>query len=196
MLKEVINKIINEIWPTTLICLVILVALRLTYLIKNKQKIVLYKELLSLWFIIYIICLFYVVTYQDVSYSTSNFIPFKEMFRYHLGSRLFIKNVLGNMLLFVPFGFFAAYYLQTKSVSLVFILSLLVSLTIEITQLMIGRVFDIDDIILNVVGGIIGIYIYTICTTIFDKTSALLKKETIYNIILVIGIIGMILYLV
>ena len=32
-----------------------------------------------------------VVTFQDVSWSTSNFTPFKEIFRYEIGDRLFYK---------------------------------------------------------------------------------------------------------
>lgn len=34
------------------------------------------------------------------------------------------------------------------------------SVTVETTQLLIGRVFDIDDIILNIIGGIVGYGIY------------------------------------
>lgn len=196
MLKIVLNKIIYKTWPTILICIVILASLRMTYLIKNRQRIVLYKELLSLCFIVYILCLFYIVTYQDVNYSTSNFLPFKEMFRYHLGSRLFIKNVLGNMLLFVPYGFFVSYYLRTTRVNLIFLLSLILSVTIEVTQLVIGRVFDIDDITLNLIGGVIGAYLYVFTLSINNKMCSLLKKETIYNIIMLIGMIIVILYLV
>src|SRR5699024_1806752 len=111
---------------------------------------------ITLLFIIYVLCLFYVVTFQDVSWSTSNFTPFSEMFRYEIGSRLFIKNVLGNVILFLPYGFFAAYYLKLKKPWSILGLSILVSLTIETTQLLIGRVFDIDDIILNTIGGLFG----------------------------------------
>ena len=38
-------------------------------------------------------------------------IPFKEMFRYNIGSRLFVKNVLGNMLMFLPY--FLVFILKT-----------------------------------------------------------------------------------
>ena len=70
-----------------LIVTVILVSARIVYFVKNKQKIVLYEELLKYSFIIYVLSLFYVVTFQDVSWSTSNFIPFKEMFRYPIFRR-------------------------------------------------------------------------------------------------------------
>lgn len=68
---------------------------------KNNEHFSLYKELLMLSMIIYVLMLFQVVTSQDVvNWSSNNFIPFKEMLRYRFGSRLFIKNVLGNLILF------------------------------------------------------------------------------------------------
>ena len=111
MFRNTILKILQDSWPMVLICCVIIISMRVVYLVKNKQIPVFYKEILGLGFIIYIMTLFYVVTFQDVSWSTSNFIPFKEMFRYDFGTRLFFKNVLGNMILFIPYGFFISYFL-------------------------------------------------------------------------------------
>ena len=105
MIRKSLLEILGEVWPTILISSVIAISMRLVYLIKNKQKIVFYRELLALIFIIYVLCLFYVVTFQDVGWSSSNFIPFKEMFRYNFGSNLFIKNVLGNIILFFAIWF-------------------------------------------------------------------------------------------
>ena len=45
-------------------------------------------------------------------------------------------------------------------------LVLFASLSIELTQLFIGRVFDVDDILLNVLGGIIGYLFYYILSKI------------------------------
>ena len=109
LIRSSILEILGEVWPTILISSVIAISMRLVYLIKNKQKIILYRELLALIFIIYVLCLFYVVTFQDVGWSSSNFVPFKEMFRYSFGSKLFIKNVLGNIIMFIPYGFFVSY---------------------------------------------------------------------------------------
>ena len=80
-------------WPMIAIGVIIAVLLRTTYLIVNKQKLILHEELLKLCFIIYILCLFYAVTFQDVSWSSHNYIPFKEILRYDLGSSLFYKNI-------------------------------------------------------------------------------------------------------
>ena len=106
MFDVTIVNILSNIWPMIVIFTVILSSYRLAYLLKFKESFVFYDEVLKLGFIIYIMALFYVVTFQDVSWSTSNFIPFKEMLRYEIGSPLFIKNVIGNMIMFLPYGFF------------------------------------------------------------------------------------------
>lgn len=110
MFRSSLLEILSETWPTILICSVIIVSMRVIWILKEKEPICLYKELLGLGFVIYVMCLFYVVTFQDVSWSTSNLIPFKEMFRYELGTKLFVKNVLGNMIMFMPYGFFVSYF--------------------------------------------------------------------------------------
>lgn len=190
---KTIQSVIDMTWPMVIISVVIVVSLRITYLIKNHQKLVLYKELLMLSFIIYILCLFQIVTFQDaVTWSSNNFIPFKEMFRYQIGSRLFIKNVLGNIILFLPFGFFTAYYLDIKKPYLIIILTLIASTSIEFVQLSIGRVFDIDDIMLNTIGGIVGFYLFSILSKIGKTLPNFMKSELFLNLISVIILIGVI----
>ena len=130
--------------------------------------------------------LFYVVTFQDVSWSSSNFIPFKEMLRYRIFSNLFFKNVVGNMIMFLPYGFFTSYFLKLDRKKTIIYLSLLVSCTIEFTQLLIGRVFDVDDIILNVLGGLFGYFIYRFVYFVRDHLPKVLKNNIFYNIIVVI----------
>lgn len=194
MFQDTVVNIINDIWPMILIIVVILVSLRITDIIINKKKIVLYNDLLILLFIVYILCLFHVVTFQDVNFGNSNFIPFKEMFRYEFLSRLFIKNVMGNVLLFVPYGFFSCYILKTRKFYVPFILLIVASVTIETVQYYIGRVFDIDDIILNIVGGIIGYIIYVILDKINNNLPKIFKKELFLNIVLIFGIIIALIY--
>ena len=186
VIRNTFIQIFGETWPTIIISMVILISMRLIYIIKNKEELIIYRELMMLIFIIYVVCLFYVVTFQDVSWSTSNYVPFHEITRYEFGSRLFIKNVVGNIILFIPYGFFVTYYLKFKKPYPVIILSVLVSLTIETTQLLIGRVFDIDDILLNIVGSTIG---FVICYSLYkfnDHLPNILKKPIVYNIILLL----------
>lgn len=55
-------------------------------------------------------------------------------------------------------------------------MSILVSLTIEVVQKYIGRSFDVDDIILNVVGGILGFLVYIGLDAIRKKLPSIFQK--------------------
>lgn len=187
MLKNTIQSVINFTWPMIVISIVIIVSLRLSYLLKNKEKIVLYREIMMLVFIIYILCLFQVVTFQDdVSWASNNFIPFKEIMRYKITNRLFIKNVLGNMIMFLPFGFFTSLYLKSEKITLPLLLTLIASLSIEIVQMIIGRVFDVDDIMLNLIGGVLGYLVYSMFRNMSNHLPSFCRKEWFLNIVSVI----------
>ena len=193
MLKPITNTlhgVISITWPMVLISCVVIVGLRISYLIKNKKKFVIYKELLSLSFLIYIMCLFQVVTFQDdVTWSSNNFVPFKEIFRYSFNSKLFYRNVIGNVAIFVPFGYYVNYYCKSKNITYSLLITLIVSTTIETIQLALGRSFDIDDIILNVLGGVVGYLLYIFSEFIFKKTSEKVKNSFLLNLICVLIII-------
>ena len=195
MLRDSILEIFNHTWPMIIICTVIISSMRMIYVIKNKHEFIFYKEMMMLAFIVYIMGIFYVVTFQDVSWSTSNFIPFKEMFRYEFGSRLFFKNVVGNTIMFMPYGFFIGYFLKIDKKRMAVILTAITSLTIELTQLKIGRVFDIDDILLNVLGGLIGFCIYHFISKIKDNLPEFLKNRVFYNIMILLLMVAFVLYL-
>lgn len=196
MLKPISNTIqgvINFTWPMVIISMIILVSFRICYLIKSKEKIVIYKELSMLIFGIYILCLFQVVTFQDdVTWATNNFIPFKEIMRYNITSRLFFKNVLGNMIMFLPFGFFVSYYLKSEKLTLPLFLILIASISIEVVQLLIGRVFDVDDIILNILGGLLGYAVYFVLRRIGERLPSFTKKEWFLNALSILIFIGLV----
>lgn len=190
-LKKMIINMIYFAWPMVVISIVILTSLRIVYLIKNKERFILYKELSMLFFVVYILSLFQVVTFQDVSWSGSNFTLFKEILRYKLGTKLFYRNILGNMVLFLPYGFFASYYLKLKKTLPAFILIIVASLSIEVTQLVIGRVFDVDDIFLNILGGLFGYYLYHVLDVINKTIPKALKKEWFLNLLAILLVVGM-----
>lgn len=195
LLRETILDIFGGVWPMIIIICTILITLRISYLVTYKKEFVFYKEILGLLFVIYIMSLFHTVTFQDVNWSSSNFIPFKEMFRYKLGSRLFLRNVVGNVIMFLPYGFFLHYFIRKSNDKLALMLITLLSFTIEFTQLCIGRVFDVDDIILNILGGMIGYYFFYYLNSIRERFPKVLKKNWFYNIVVAISLIIMILYL-
>ena len=181
-------------WPMIVIFTIILSSTRITYLIVKKEKFVLYKELSYLLFVIYLLSLFYIVTFQDDNYGTSNLVPFKEMFRYKITSRLFVKNIIGNILLYMPFGFFITAYINERKIFPTVLLTFISSLSIELVQLLIGRVFDIDDIMLNLLGGILGACIYVWLDRLRDKLPNALNKEWFMNLIMILLLLFAVIY--
>ena len=188
VVKEVISDMLPSMWPLIVFVSVVAISLRLAYL-KGSKRFVLHKEIMSLTFIIYILCLYYVVTAQDINYGGINLIPFKEMFRYEFGSYKFMKNIVGNILLFIPYGFFSSYYLNNKKVGTNLVLCLITTLCIESIQYYNGRVFDIDDIILNVFGGFCGYLLYVALAAIRSKLPRFMKSDAFLNFIVILIII-------
>lgn len=193
MIKQAIMEVLPDVWPMLIIITVIISSLRITYLITKHKKFLLHKEIIYLLAIIYILCLFHVVTFQDVNYGESNFVPFKEIFRYSIGSHKFMRNVLGNIVLFIPFGFLSSYLLKNRKLGVVTILTLIASGTIETVQYYIGRVFDIDDIILNLLGGITGFLIYIGIDAIRNKVK-ILRNDTVLDILIIIILVLAMIY--
>ena len=183
-------------WPMVFISMVVLVSLRITYLFKNKKEIKLYDEIIMFFFVFYVLTLFQIVTSSDASYGGSNFVPFKEMFRYEVFSKLFYKNVIGNVLLFLPYGYFVSKFISSKSFFMTLLLVFLASISIECTQLSIGRVFDVDDIILNLIGGILGYYLQMFFGKIYEKLPNAFKKELFLNILFSILSVVFIIFLI
>ena len=196
MVKSAFFELLETTWPTLTIFLVIIIILRIFYLKNNGKKLILHEELLLLLFITYILLLFELVTSRDISIlGGTNLIPFKEMFRYEIGSPNFYKQVVGNMILFMPFGFFATYYTKISKIRNISLITFLVSLTIETVQKFIGRSFDIDDIILNVIGGILGFLIYVALDAIRKKLPSFFQKDGFYNFLMIVLLLVIVLYL-
>lgn len=100
-----------------------------------------------------------------------NYIPFKEINRgiqdLSISNPFAIKNVAGNIIAFIPFGILVPMLFKPKASSFitVFFYSFLLSLSFELTQLFlyIGT-FDVDDLILNTSGGMIGYGVFRLLT--------------------------------
>ena len=166
--------IINNIIPMVLLFTVVAVLLRVVIAVYTNSKISFYKETKLLVYILYLFVLFQLVTTTDYgSYGYNNFIPFKEIMRYDIAAPLFWRNVVGNIVVFAPFGYIITdiIHMFTKRMNLFisFGFTVLMSSSIEFIQMFIGRSFDIDDIILNSLGGLIGFIAFVIMKKIFKE---------------------------
>ena len=184
-LDNTVKEVMEFTWPMMFICAMTLASIRIAYLIKHKEEFVLYKDIFHLFLMIYILCLFQIVTFEEstTALDGNNIVPFKEILRYSVGSRLFFKNVIGNIVLFIPYGLFASMYSKTEKPFHAFGLVLFASATVEITQVMIGRVFDIDDIILNISGGMIGYLIYYLINKIGERLPRVFRSNMFLNVL-------------
>lgn len=195
-MESAIRSVIKMSWPTLVIVMTIVVILRVTYIMtSDKRKFCLYEEIFELLFLAYLVLLFQLVTSQDLPGGGVNLMPFKEILRYEVGSRAFYKQVFGNILLFIPLGYFATSYCKIKGLGTITLVSLLSSLTIEVTQHYIGRVFDIDDIILNVVGGIVGFLLYTALNAIRTHMPKFLQRDWFFNLLSILVLVALGLYI-
>ena len=133
-------KAMNDTWPMLVIFVVIISTIRITYLNIHREKFVFYKEFLNLLFIIYVLMLYELLTNVETNVNSGyNLVPFTEITRYKFGSNAFMYNVIGNILLFVPFGYFVSGYIKASKVSHILAVSIISSLTVEVVQLQIGR---------------------------------------------------------
>ena len=91
----------------------------------------------------------------------------------HVNADIPIKNLLGNLIIFMPMGIYLPFFIKKTNQAITFFLVMTALLfAIELTQLITrsGR-FDIDDYLLNIIGALIG---YTMWKT--KPVQAMLKK--------------------
>lgn len=128
-------------------------------------------------FALYLIALVYFLFFSE-SYGRTvvantyhyNLIPFKEIRRFWdnralLGAQVVFTNLFGNVIAFMPFGFFLPLITKRRSgFGNTVLLAFCSSLLVELIQLLcrVGA-FDVDDMILNTLGGALGCILYYIC---------------------------------
>lgn len=161
--------------------------LRFIFLFCRKQKnfsdkINIYREYIMFCLFIFIVHLFVQTFVVNSGIKDINIIPFniiiKEIIEFNkdiTSFKTFILNIIGNVVIFVPVGIFAA-YLWNFSLKRTAVFGFLISLTIESTQLLLPRTSDVDDLMLNTFGTVIGYFIYKFIKNHFVKTQN--KAET------------------
>ena len=65
----------------------------------------------------------------------------------------------GNLIIFLPMGFFLPFASKTINTRNIFAFAVITPIAIELLQPVIGRSFDVDDVMMNFAGIIIGYFI-------------------------------------
>ena len=139
-----------------------------------------HRRILTVLFAAYLVLLFYFLFISEGFGRTQgaheyhyNLVLFREIIRFTkyrkiVGNRAFVLNVFGNLIAFMPLGFFIPALSRNKKNGFAVVLNCFsLSLLVEVVQLIfkLGS-FDVDDLLLNTLGGLFGYMIYRICDTI------------------------------
>lgn len=115
-----------------------------------------------------------------------NLVPFAEIrrfivYRKQLGLRAFMLNVVGNVLAFVPCGFFLPVIsVRCRRLSGCVLFGFLISFIIECTQLAFrAGSFDIDDMMLNTLGVFTGFILSSLLRHLAEKRRKKLKPRRV-----------------
>lgn len=157
----------------------------------NYKKKRLFRFLGKVLFVLYIGFIIYFLLFSDV-YGRSiegmqeyhyNFELFKEIKRFwynkeQIGLYAVFANLLGNVLIFVPFGFFMPMASKYRSFLSTLFCSFALSFCVETFQLLnkVGS-FDVDDLVLNTLGGAVGYIVFSICAAMRRKHDKKAKRR-------------------
>lgn len=157
------------------------VLLFLYYTDRNRFK---KKWFWAVLFVVYMNAMFCVVgipSAQFVRWNPEiNWIPFRDFSS---------ENIVGmglNILMFIPFGaFLPIYFGRFWKMSTTVLAGAFMSFTIEVLQLFTFRLTDIDDLIMNTLGTLLG---YGIGAIIVHKQKERLVDHDVMKLIAIIGI--------
>ena len=142
---------------------------------KSRKRIRILGKIL---FVLYIIFIIYFLIFSDWYGRTGemqeyhyNLVLFKEIKRFweyrdQVGMFAMFTNLFGNVI-FMPFGFFMPMASKYRSLFSTVFYSFGLSLCVETFQLVtkVGS-FDVDDLLLNTIGGLAGYILFIICAAI------------------------------
>ena len=141
-------------------------------------------------FVLYIGFIIYFLLFSDLYGRTGqmdtyryNLELFKEIkrfwnYRVQVGFFAMFTNLFGNVVIFVPFGFFMPMASKYRSFFSTLFYSFGLSLCVETFQLLtkVGS-FDVDDLLLNTHGGVVGYMIFVIGARIRRQHDHKKKKK-------------------
>ena len=122
------------------------------------------------------------IIFFQSGYNEINLIPFKEIeLAVRLGGSFFLVNIIGNIIVFMPIAVFIGLLYNKPSFCKCVFITTAVSVFVEVCQIPQNRGTDIDDVILNTIGGILGYAVLIIINKLFGQFSARCKTIKMRN---------------
>lgn len=190
-MRVIISYIVNML-PYMLIVFPVYLVARGIYIKMKKKEFNVVREVILLGFVIFIAGLTSQTVIPKFEFSAdgfgiiengvhqTNLIPFKvfSQTRYEVlvnkNINYFLINFLGNIILFMPFGFVIPLLWKISAKKAVLI-GFLASLFIETCQLFLARGTDVDDLILNTFGALLGALLFKILQRAFKGKFTILR---------------------
>lgn len=117
---------------------------------------------------------------QEYHYNLELFKEIKRFWDYReqVGYFAMFTNLFGNVIIFMPFGFFLPMASRYRSSISTLFASFGLSLCVEVFQFItkVGS-FDVDDLLLNTIGGVIGHMLFVICDFVGRENDYKRKKR-------------------
>ncbi|ACT01863.1 VanZ family protein [Paenibacillus sp. JDR-2] len=129
-----------------------------------------------------------------------NLVPFHSIAEFVAGStanskKFAFANVIGNILIFIPLGVYLPLFKNNYITNVLSVVTL--SLFVEIIQGLLGiGTADIDDIILNSIGGWIGLFIYKLIHFILRHKNRVITAITVISTIVGLPITYYLLFMI
>ena len=148
--------------------------------IKKSREFNISREFVKFMFLVYFFGVlaytaggFYIDLRPDrMTLSSINFIPMVETIKMFTGENLnnALHQVIGNFIMFIPLGMFLpVLYKGCNKILKIAGISFMCTFIIEFNQWIGGRGADVDDLIINTLGGITGYLIYKLLENIVKK---------------------------
>lgn len=183
-MNAIIQYVLNML-PYMLIAVPVYVIARVVFLKSKKRKANWFRETAMFFFVIFAVGLASQTIIPKFEFGVNGFgivqervhktnlIPFKVLYETFIlvkngNINYLIINFLGNIVLFVPFGFFIPLLWRTSGKKTVLI-GFCCSLFIEVCQLFLARGTDVDDLILNTTGVLLGTLVFKLFQKCFKR---------------------------
>ncbi|MDL2258765.1 VanZ family protein [Eubacteriales bacterium OttesenSCG-928-K08] len=171
----------NRMDMITVLCFLPLLPLQWAlYRFQKKKSTPFLHELCLAMFTLYMLVLLWITGITPISGFTGkliahpvNLIPGQgigQVLQSGNGRGNIIRNIAGNVILFMPFGFFLPILSKRNGLFLTVAQGALCSIAIETLQLFLVRSTDIDDVILNTFGTLLGYVAFALFRHLFPRT--------------------------
>lgn len=116
------------------------------------------------------------------NFGSFQLVPFGSIQEYlHMGGGSAFRNLAGNIVAFIPYGIYLQVLKKDKRMGINVLIVAVTSIAVELVQALLRvGVTDIDDVLLNTLGGFIGILI---CRLIYRLAKEDIRAKTAITIL-------------